>query len=328
MEETMFTATRAFALAIFVVATAVLGYGLPAPAQNWPQRPVKFLVTLGAGSGVDIGTRLLGERLSARWGQPVVVENRPGGDGIVAITSFLSANDDHVLLAAPTSSFTAHPYLHENLPYKQSDLLPIVRVSNTIITICVPASLSAASFADVVAMARAEPGKLNWAGTTGALDFSFAAFLQTKGLNMSKVPYRNPVEAANDLAENRVQVYEGAYAIVRPQIEAGRIKPVLVTNSVRAPMIPDVPTAADAGFPELTFDGLVGFFGPPGMALDLRERIAQDVRAVTDATVEQRLLATGQIPNFGGPSEFAAATHAQRARLAEIAKELGLKPSQ
>jgi tripartite-type tricarboxylate transporter receptor subunit TctC len=289
---------------------------------------VKFLVTLGPGSGVDIGTRLLGDRLSARWGQPVVVENRPGGDGIVAITSFLGAHDDHVLLAAPTSSFTAHPYLHENLPYKQSDLVPIARVSNTIITIAVPVSLKAASFADVVAMARAQPGTLNWAGVTGALDFTFAGFLQAKGLNMSKVPYRNPVEAANDLAEGRVQVYEGAYAIARPQIEAGRIKPIMLTNSVRAPMLPDVPTAAEAGFPELTMDGLVGFFGPPGMPLELRERIAQDVRAVTDASVESRLIATGQIVNIGGPSEFAAATDQQRARLAQVAKDLGIKPSQ
>jgi tripartite-type tricarboxylate transporter receptor subunit TctC len=328
MEEAMPKARRPFILAIFAVVTAVLGCGLPAAAQSWPQRPVKFLVTLGPGSGVDIGTRLLGDRLSARWGQPVVVENRPGGDGIVAITSFLGAHDDHVLLAAPTSSFTAHPYLHENLPYKQSDLLPIARVSNTIITISVPVSLKLASFADVVAMARAQPGTLNWAGVTGALDFTFAGFLQAKGLNMSKVPYRNPVEAANDLAEGRVQVYEGAYAIARPQIEAGRIKPIMLTNSVRAPMLPDVPTAAEAGFPELTMDGLVGFFGPPGMPLELRERIAQDVRAVTDASVESRLIATGQIVNIGGPSEFAAAIDQQRARLAEVAKDLGIKPSQ
>jgi tripartite-type tricarboxylate transporter receptor subunit TctC len=328
MEEAMPKARRPFILAIFAVVIAVLGCGLPAAAQSWPQRPVKFLVTLGPGSGVDIGTRLLGDRLSARWGQPVVVENRPGGDGIVAITSFLGAHDDHVLLAAPTSSFTAHPYLHENLPYKQSDLLPIARVSNTIITISVPVLLKLASFADVVAMARAQPGTLNWAGVTGALDFTFAGFLQAKGLNMSKVPYRNPVEAANDLAEGRVQVYEGAYAIARPQIEAGRIKPIMLTNSVRAPMLPDVPTAAEAGFPELTMDGLVGFFGPPGMPLELRERIAQDVRAVTDASVESRLIATGQIVNLGGPSEFVAAIDQQRARLAEVAKDLGIKPSQ
>src|SRR2546430_1531948 len=152
-----------FALSLF--APLILSVA-PAAAQNWPQRPVKFLVTLGAGAGVDIGTRLLADRLSARWGQPVVVENRPGGDGIVAITSFLSARDDHILLAAPTSSFTAHPYLHDNLPYKPADLLPIVRVSNTLITISVPVSLNIATFADLIAMARAQPGKLNWAGTT------------------------------------------------------------------------------------------------------------------------------------------------------------------
>ena len=145
---------------------------------------------------------------------------------------------------------------------------------------------------------------------------------------MSKVPYRNPVEAANDLAEGSVQIYEGAYAIARPQIEAGRIKPIMLTNSVRAPMLPDVPTAAEAGFPELTMDGLVGFFGPPGMPLELRERIAQDVRAVTDASVESRLIANGQIVNIGGPSEFVAAIDKQRARLAEVAKDLGIKPSQ
>ena len=299
-----------------------------AAAQNWPQRPVKFLVTLGAGAGVDIGTRLLADRLSARWGQPVVVENRPGGDGIVAITSFLSARDDHILLAAPTSSFTAHPYLHDNLPYKPADLLPIVRVSNTLITISVPATLNVAAFSDVIARARAEPGKLNWAGVTGALDFAFAGFLQSNNLNMTKVPYRNPVEAANDLGEGRVQVYEGALAIVRPQLEAGKIKPLLMTNSVRAPTLPQVPTAAQAGHPELSFDGLVGFFGPPGMALELRERIAADVRAVTDSTVEARLISTGQIVNLGGPEEFAAAIAEQRARLAAIAKDLGIKPSQ
>src|SRR5271165_4547297 len=103
---------RSLVLSLGLFATIVLSSTPPAAqTPTWPQRAVKFIVTLGAGSGVDIGTRLIGDRLSARWGQPVVVENRPGGDGIVAISSFLSAHDDHVLLASPTSSFTAHPYL-------------------------------------------------------------------------------------------------------------------------------------------------------------------------------------------------------------------------
>lgn len=316
-------------IALGLLAPVML-WARPAAAETWPQRPVKFLLPLGAGSGVDIGARLLADRLSTRWGQPVVVENRPGGDALVAISAFVSAHDDHVLLATPTSSFTAHPYLHDNLPYKSSDLLAIARVSNTIITLAVPTSLNVGSLADLVALARAQPGKLNWAGVTGALDFLFAGFLRHAGLSMTKVPYRNPVEAANDLAEGRVQAYLSALAIVRPQIEAGKIKPLAVTNKVRAPTAPDVPTVKEAGYPDLTLDGLVGFFGPPEMSNALRERIASDIGAVVaaDPTIGQRLSATGQIPNVGGPTEFAAASEEQRAQIAAIAKELGIKPTQ
>ena len=259
-------------LVLGLLAPLMLG-APPSAAQVWPERTVKFLLPLGPGSGVDIGARLLADRLSTRWDQPVVVENRPGGDGMVAISAFVGAHDDHVLLATPTSSFTAHPHLHENLPYKPSDLLPIARVSNTLITIAVPVSLNIGSLAELVALTRAQPAKLNWAGVTGALDFLFAGFLKRQNLTMTKVPYRNPVEAANDLAEGRVQMYMAALAIVRPQLQTGKIKLLAVTNSVRAPAAPDVPTVKEAGYPELTFDGLVGFFGPSGMPNELRERI-------------------------------------------------------
>jgi len=287
---------------------------------------VRFILTLGAGSGSDIGARLLADRLSQRWGQPVVVENRPGGDAIVAINAFVTAHDDHVLLFSPSSSFTAHPYLHDNLPYQPSDLVPITRVSNTIITISVPAGLNVASLKELAAMARAEPGKLNWAGVTGALDFVFAGWLKQEGLNINKVPYRNPVDAANDLAEGRVQVYEAALAIVRPQLESGKIKLLAVTNSVRAPTQPNLPTVAEAGYPALTIDGLVGLFGPTGMPLDLRQRITADIRAVVDPTIEDRLTTTGQLTNIGGPEEFGKSIDEQRAKIAAFAKELGINP--
>jgi tripartite-type tricarboxylate transporter receptor subunit TctC len=299
-----------------------------AHAQSWPQRPVKFVLPLGAGSGTDIGARLISDRLAARWGQPVVIENRPGGDGMVAISAFVGARDDHVLLFSPSSSFTAHPYLHENLPYKPSDLAPIARFSNTIISIAVPRSLRLDALAQLFELARAQPGKLNWAGTTGATDFIFAGLAKRAGAEMTKVPYRNPVEAANDLGEGRVQAYASALAIVRPQLEAGKIRLLAVYNSVRAPTAPDIPTVAEAGFPEMTMDGLVGLFGPPEMPLDLRERIAGDVQAVSDASVAERLLTTGQILNTGGPAEFDAAVEEQRAKIAAIAKELAIKPGQ
>src|SRR6202451_4254082 len=190
---------RVLRAVVFGIFAALIGTAT-ASAADWPTRTVKFIVTLGPGSGTDIGARLVADRLAQRWGQPVVVENRPGGDGLVAINAFVSAHDDHVLLLTPTSSFTAHPFLHENLPYKPSDLVPITRMSNTIVAISVPTSLNIKSLDQLVALARAQPGTLNWAGVTGALDFLLAGWLQEEKLTMTKVAYKNPVDAANDLA--------------------------------------------------------------------------------------------------------------------------------
>jgi len=267
---------------MFASASAAAALLLPpahftaAADQAWPTRPVKFILTLGPGSGADIGARLFADRLGQRWGQPVVVENRPGGDGIVAINAVVTAHDDHQLLFSPTSSFTAHPFLHDHLPYRAGDFLPIARVSNTVIAISVPSSLNVNSLAQLIALARADPGKLNWAGVTGALDFIFAGWLKREGLDIAKIAYKNPVDAANDLAEGRVQVYESAFAIIRPQLQTGKVKLLCVTNTVRAPTEPDMPTVQEAGQPALTIDGLVGLFGPSGMPLELRQRIAAE----------------------------------------------------
>ena len=300
----------------------------PSTAQTWPQRSVKFIVTLGPGSGVDIGTRLIADRLTKRWNQPVIVENRPGGDGLVAISAFVGANDDHVLLAAPSGSFTAHPFIYKHVPYKAEDIVPIARVSNTIVVDAVPAALEVKSLADLVAMARAQPGKLNWAGTISSNEFMFAAFLKNAGLSMSKVPYRNLVEAANDLATGRIYINVTAFAIARPHIEAGKVKLLAVTNSKRSAVLPDVPTVAEAGYPELTLDGLVGFFGPPTMPERIRDGIAADVREAMDAAVEERLNTTGQVPNFGGTAAFAAEIDQQRARIARAARDIGIVPTE
>jgi tripartite-type tricarboxylate transporter receptor subunit TctC len=300
---------------------------LAAAELAWPQRTVRLILPLGPGSGSDIGARLFAERLTARWGQPVVVENRPGGDGFVAITAFLGAHDDHTLLFAPTSTFTAHTILHSKLPYDPRDLTPIARVTNTLIGISVPASLRVGALDALVALGRAQPGKLNRASITGAVDLILAGFLKSADMDVAKVPYRDPVQAVTDLAENRIQIYTSALAIVQSQLQAGTIKMLAMTNQARAPTLPDIPTATQAGYPALAFDGLVGLFGPPTMAAALRERIAADIRAVAaDPSVEPRLIQTGQILNPGSPIEFATAIEQQTGKLAAIAKALDVKP--
>ena len=217
---------------------------MPASAQNWPQRTVRFVLPLGPGSGADIAARLVADKLAKRWDQAVVVENRPGGDAIVAINAFVNARDDHFLLFSPSSSFTAHPYMHDSLPYQPGDLATIAKMSNTVIAVTANTALPVNTFNELIALIRSQPGKFNWAGITGAFDFVFESFLKTTGLEMTKVPYRNPVEAANDLAEGRVHVYRSALAIAQPQLNAGRIKLLLVANTMRAPAVPNTEMSA------------------------------------------------------------------------------------
>ena len=291
------------------------------PAKDWPQRNVTFILPLGPGSGVDISTRMIGDKLSPKWGKPVVIENRPGGDAIVAINAFLAANDDHTFLMAPTSTFTAHPLLHEKLPYDPADLIPVARITNTIIAIGVPASLNINTLADFVKLAKEKPGSLNYAGTTGAVDFVVSGWLKESNINVAKIPYKDGVQALNDLAEGRIHIYGAAYAIMRPQVQAGKVKLLALMNAQRAPALPDVPTAKEAGFPALTLDGLVGLFATAKVPAEVRDRIsAEIVQAASDPEIVKRLTAMGQVVRPGGAKEFAAEIDDQRKRIADAAK--------
>jgi len=315
--------------AFFLCACALITSAASASAQTWPTRTVRFIVPLGPGAGVDITARMFADRLSQKWGQSVVVENKPGGDSFIAINSVLSAHDDHLLLFIPASSFTAHAYLHDKLPYNPKDMVPIARVTNTLIAVAVNSKLPVKTLGDLVKMARDEPGKLNWASVTGANELLFDAFLKKQNLTMAKVPYKNPVDAANDLAEGRIQSYVSAYAIVRPRIAAGKVQVLALTNHKRAPQFPNIPTAEEAGFPSLAFDGLVGIIGTKEVPQAARDRIAADVKQIAaDPEVAKRLEATGQVISPGDGAEFAKEIDEQRDVVAEIGKTLGIKPAQ
>jgi tripartite-type tricarboxylate transporter receptor subunit TctC len=314
----------AYLLAILVLSAP------PLQAQTWPTRTVKFILPLGPGSGADIGARLLADKLTARWGQPVVVENRPGGDGMVAITGFLGARDDHTLLYTPTSSFTAHPYQHDKLPYDQRELMPVARVTVTLVTISTGEVSKIGSLKELFARARAQPGQLNWATITGMTDLIIAAYLKSNAIEMAKIPYRDTVQALNDAAEGRLHLYWAAYAIVRPQAQAGKVKVLAIQNRGRVKGL-DFPTVEEAGFPGLNFDGLVGLIAARSSNLPdaVRERIAADVKAeLSDPAINERMTQTGQIVAPGTPKELAAAIDEQAGHLAKLAAALGIKPKQ
>jgi tripartite-type tricarboxylate transporter receptor subunit TctC len=191
-------------------------------------------------------------------------------------------------------------------------------------------NLPVRSLGDLVALARHQPGKLNAAAANGNAEFLLFGFLKTAGLDVPKVPHRDITHAPNDLAEGRIQVLMSSLAIVRPHLRAGRLKVLAVTSRARAPIAPQVPTVGEAGFPALQLESLIGVFGPRDMPLDLRERVAADFRGVaaTDATVAERIAATGQVMQVEGPAELAAGIAEERAKLAAIAKALDIKSAQ
>lgn len=316
---------RAFALSLAALSLAGTAQ---AQAQAWPTRNVRFVIPFGPGAGADIGARLVAERLQKKWGQPIVIENKPGGDGLVAITSFVQANDDHVLLYAATGSFTVHPYQREKLPYdRERDILPIGRVANTLLAVAVPTASGINTLKELIERARAEPGKLNVALVPGITEFVWDGFVHTEKLNIAKVPYRDIVQAVPDLGEQRLQVMMASVAILQPGINSGRSKLIALNGRQRNEQLaPGIPTAIELGHKSLELEGLTGLLGPKMMSLELRKRLGDDViEAARDPEVAKRLLATFQAVNPGGPEEFERAMREQTAQISAIAKAIGIE---
>jgi tripartite-type tricarboxylate transporter receptor subunit TctC len=319
-----------FVAAMIVIVAAATAISGALAQQTYPARTVRLVLPFGAASATDTTARLLADRLSTRWGKPVVVENRPGGDGLVALNAFLGAHDDHTLFFGPASTFLVHLYDEEKPPYDPHDVLPIAQIYVTVLAISVPASLNVGTMDDLIALARAQPGKLNAAAATGNSDFLIFGFIKSMGLQIVKVPYRDIMQAPNDLAEDRIQILSSSLAAAQPMMRAGRIKVLLVTSKQRALGAPELPTAAEAGYPALTMETAGGLFGPPQMPQSLRESIAAELRDIAehDPVIAQRLVDTGQIMTLRGPAEFARSVAEQNDQLAALAKIIGLKGAQ
>jgi tripartite-type tricarboxylate transporter receptor subunit TctC len=285
------------------------------------------ILPLPPGGATDLAARLFAQRLAERWGQPVIVENRQGADGIPAVVSFLGARDNHTLMFSFAGLITINPIIHDKLPYDPArDLVPIASAADNFFGVAVSETLKIASLGDFIKVVRGQPGKLNWAATPGLPDYIFAALQKSAGIEMAQVSYRDFAPALQDLGEGRIHVVVTGLALLLPQVQTGKAKMLMVTNRERAPLAPDVPTAKEAGYPDLTFDGVVGFYGWRDMPDDLKERIAADVRAVgADPAVSARIENAGSIVRVGSPAEFAAAIEEQRAKIAAIAQPIGRK---
>ncbi len=262
--------------ALLIAAIAVFSPITSAPpsfAQSWPQRTVRFIVPLPPGSGMDLSARVVAERLAQRWGQSVVVENRQGADGIPAVTAFFSARDNHTFLFSFGGIVTFNHLLHAKLPYDPQELVPFAPVIDNFLGVSVTAMLKANTLAEFVALAKAQPGKLNYAVTPGLPVYALLALQRQAGIELTHVPYRDFAPAYQDLNQGRLHLISTGVPTQVAHHRAGTAKLLFVTNGERSPQVPDVPTARETGYPDLTFEGVSGIYGWRGMPAEIVKRV-------------------------------------------------------
>jgi tripartite-type tricarboxylate transporter receptor subunit TctC len=285
-------------------------------------------VPIPAGVGLDVIARLFAERLSARWRQPVIIENLPGADGIIAAKEFVTKRDNHTLLYYGDGLININPLLYEKLPYDPNhDLVPIAATSENALAFAVPATLGIGSLTELSQLARSRPGKLTWAATPGLPYFAFAAFQKRSGTEMVQASYRDFNQALVDLGEGRIDAVASGVAPLLAHMRAGKVNLLAFINRQRVSVAPDVPTVAEAGYADLTFSAVTGFFGWRDMPAELIERIAVDIREIAaDPMIGERLAKIGSVAGGSTPAEFVAVIDEQRAKVAAIAKMIGTKP--
>jgi tripartite-type tricarboxylate transporter receptor subunit TctC len=316
-------ATLLAVLGAVAVLTPIRSAAFPT-FSDWPTRSVKIIVPFAPGTTNDIAARLYAEGLAKRWRRPVVVENRLGTDTIIGGCDFANAKDGHTLLYGSTSTIAVSPLLR---PHEwMQDLVPIAYGGSSILTIAVTSKLPAHSLKDLVELARSRPHELSWGAAPSLPAFAFAATVKRHQLYVAHVPYRDAVTQRSDLSKGRLHVLSNSLQAVSGPVVAGEARILAVTSPQREPALPDVPTVAEAGFPEMEIEELSGLFGWRSMPAELRDRIAADMRAIAgDAFFRERIEAGGQRVRSGTPTEFAAAIGRQRIRIQQIMHTVDLK---
>lgn len=313
------------ALCFVLVSLALAG---PAWAQ-YPSKPVRMIVPFGAGSSTDIVMRIIAQPLGQALGQPIVVENKPGADGAIAAADVArAAPDGHTLLLGTNSPFSAAPHLRKQLPYDAlADFTPVSFVGNYTFFVVVHPSVPARTLADLIAHARANPGKLNYAtGNTSGIVMT-AMFATMANTQLVHVPYKSEPPAITDLLSGTIHLMFSSYATVAPHLREGKLRALVTTLPSRSPLLPEVPSIVEAGFPKFSVSPWAGMFGPARMPREVTQRINRELNSVlARAEVRESLAKQAFAPRGSTVEEFAAYVKEQYDVWGKAIKEAGIHP--
>jgi tripartite-type tricarboxylate transporter receptor subunit TctC len=330
MRERKDASMKVFVNLLCVVALIGMGH-VPAYAQApaWPAKPVRMVIGMAPGGGSDLLARGLANRLSPMWGQPVVVENRPGATSIIATENVAkSVPDGHTLLFSSDSSFTVTPHLNSKLPYDAiRDFAPVTQITEFGTVLVAHSALPVSTAAELIALAKKEPGKITYGSIgSGSQMHLISEMLNNKaGIALSHIPYKGiPQMMAAVLTGEVNLVWVGVFS-ARPQIKAGKLKPLAYGGIKRSVFMPEVPTFVEMGYPDVEKGVWYGVLAPARTPRPLVDRIHADIKKLLDEPEfkEKELLSKGYEPTGLGPDEFAALIRRQFAAGANLVKISG-----
>ncbi|MFM9982234.1 MAG: Bug family tripartite tricarboxylate transporter substrate binding protein [Burkholderiales bacterium] len=318
-------------LKALLVAGALLAGSLPASAQPYPNRPLRIVVPFPPGGGTDIGTRIVAQKLQEAWGQAVIVENKPGAAGIVGTElTAKSAPDGYTFMMGNIGTHAINVSLYKKLAYDPvKDFAPVSMVADLPLLLLVHPSVPANSVKELIALAKSQPGKLNFSssGAGGSMHVAAELFKSMTGVDMVHIPYKGGAPAVADLLSGQVALSFSTVLETIQHVKAGKVRALAVTNDHRSIALPDLPTIAEAGLPGYQSISWLALFAPAGTPKEIVNKVsAESVRILKLPDVKERLLAQGAEPIGSTPEQLAAILAADIAKYAKVIRESGYKP--
>lgn len=320
-------------LAFAGISAAALSVGFAADVacaqDDYPHKPIRIVVPVAAGGGTDYTARLIGQKLSEAWGQSVIVDNRPGGAGNLGVELVARAQPDGYTLVMPITSFSINPSLYAKLQFDTvKDFAPVVLAASAPLLLVVNPSVPVQSVKDLVALAKAKPGTMNYAnsgsGTTAHLAGEF--FKRMAGVEIVSIAYKGGGPAVIDLIAGQVQIYFSTIPAALQQVKAGKLRALAVTSGKRVAELPDMPTVSESGLPGFEVVGWFGLFAPAGTPQPVIARLNAEIIKILNAPESrQRLSGHGLIPGGGTPEDLGQFLRAEIAKWGKLIKETGIR---
>ena len=323
------------AVRAFLAAVALGGFGNPGfgqqavPAASYPSRPVRIVIPLGPGSSVEIVTRLVTQKLTASLGRPFVIESQPGASSQIGIEHVAKSPADGYTLLCSNDNIVSLPSLKKNVSFDlQRDFLPITGIAGFPMVLIAHPSVPAKNVAELVALAKTQPGKLDYtSGGVGSIQHvAMELFIQATGIKLNHIPYKGAPQAMMDVVAGQAPVAFSPSPIVAAHIKAGRLRALGIGSDKRLPLLADVPTLAEQKVP-LQIVPWAGLFAPAGTPAEIVARLNQEVvKALRSTDVLEAAAGFGFELYGNTPEEFTAAIKSDQARVSKVIRDAGIKP--